>query len=258
MNAGFSPDKAMEAARAELQRAQLVMETRPVEALGHLAEGRRLDPGSMDIAVNLARVEVRLARYSDALDSLQRVLALEETCGEALALSALCQLRMGRLEQADEGSRAALALDAGNRTAREVLADSLRARARWHEAADEIGVLIGEGVRLPDSAKARLNLKLAQCLLRAGAHPQSWEITHQMLKAGYRGEQVKAVHRESEALNKAEIRAAFGKPGVLQRVLLWLADKHILSAVSWGRRRGQAVPGSPIPQRGDGAPAGPA
>jgi tetratricopeptide (TPR) repeat protein len=233
------------------------METRPDEALGHLTEGRRLDPGSLDIAMSLARVEVRLARYSDALDSLLRVLALDGSSGEALALSALCHLRMGRLGQAGERAGTALAVDAGNRMAREVLADSLRAEGRWRDACGEIRTLLDAGANLPESSKARLNLKLAQCLLKAGAHTQSWEITHRLIKAGYRGEQVKAVHRESEALNKAEIRAAFGKPGLAQRLLLWLADQHILSAVSFGRSRGRAVPEGPVSKGGDGLPGGP-
>jgi tetratricopeptide (TPR) repeat protein len=242
VSAGFTDEKAREAARVELQRAQVVMDKAPGEALEHLAEGRRLDPKNLEIAASLARIEVRLARYSDAIDSLQRVLVLDEASNEALGLQALCHFRLRHLEQAEVRARAALALNAANRIAREVLADCLGMRGAWQPAVDEFkGLLADAG--LSDGAKARLNLKLAQCLLRVGAHPQAWEITHSLLRNGYADEQVKAVHRESEALNKAEIRAAFGKTSFLQRFVLWVADRHILRAVSLGRRRGLVAPG---------------
>lgn len=243
MSAGLTEEKAAEAARTELQRAQVVMEKAPVDALEHLAEGRRLDPRNLEIAASLARIEVRLARYSDAIDSLQRVLALNDASNEALGLQALCYFRLRHFEQAEVQSRAALALNADNRVAREVLADCLAIRGAWREAAQEIRGLLADAEGLSNGSKARLNLKLAQCLLRLGAHPQAWEITHSLLRSGYGDEQVKAVHRESEALNKAEIRAAFGKPDFFQRLVLWMADRHILRAVSLGRRRGLAAPG---------------
>jgi len=241
VSAGFTDEKARETARVELQRAQVVMEKAPGEALEHLAEGRRLDPRNLEIAASLARIEVRLARYSDAIDSLQRVLVLDEANNEALGLQALCHYRLRHFEQAELRARAAIALDAGNRVAREVLADCLGTRGAWQAAGDELKGLLAEP-GLSDGAKARLNLKLAQCLLRVGAHPQAWEITHSLLLNGYADDQVKAVHRESEALNKAEIRAAFGQPGFFQRLVLWVADRHILRAVSLGRRRGSGAP----------------
>lgn len=240
MSAGFTDKKASEAARVELQRAQLVTEKAPGEALEHLAEARRLDPRNLEIAASLARIEVRLARYSDAIDSLQRVLALDEASDEALGLQALCHFRLRHFEQAESRSRASLALNAGNRIAREVLADCLGIRGAWQAAVEELKGLLAVAEDLSEGANARLNLKLAQCLLRLGAHPQAWEITHGLLRRGYADEQVKAVHRESEAQNKAEIRAAFGKTGFFQRLVLWVADRHILRAVSLGRRRGLA------------------
>jgi tetratricopeptide (TPR) repeat protein len=225
-----------------MQRAQVVMDKAPGEALEHLLEGRRLDPRNLEIAASLARIEVRLARYSDAIESLQRVLALDEASNEALGLQALCHFRLRHFEQAEARSRAALALNAANRIAREVLADCLGHRGAWQAAVEEIGGLLADAEALSDGAKARLNLKLAQCLLRLGAHPQAWEITQGLLRCGYADEQVKAVHRESEALNKAEIRAAFGKTGFFQRLVLWMADRQILRAVSLGRRRGLVAP----------------
>lgn len=234
---GLSKEKAAEAARIELQRAQVVMEKRPEEALGHLSEGRRLDPGNLEIALDLARVEARLARYSDAIDSLQRVLALDGSCEEALSLSCLCHLKMRRFDKAEEQANATLAVCGHNRLAGEILADCLRSRGEWHRAMDEIRRLLADCAGLDERPKARLNLKLAHCLLKIGSHAQAWEITRVLMQNGYTGAQVRIIHRESEAMNKAEISTAFGKAGVIQRLFLWMAGRHILRAFAIGQKR---------------------
>lgn len=241
MIAGIDDGKAEEAARIELQRAQVVMEKRPVEALGHLSEGRRLDPGNLEIALELARTEVRLARYSDAIDSLQRVLALDKSCGLAHGLSSLCHFKLKRFDKSEEQARGALSANGVDHLAREVLADCLRARGEWGLAIGEIRGLLADGADFGEAANARLNLKLAHCLLRIGSHSQAWEITRTLLRKGYSGSQVRSIHRESEFLNKAEISEAFGKEGIFQRLFLWFAGRHILSAFAVGRKRGQGL-----------------
>jgi len=255
--AGLGGKKAEEAARIELQRAQVVMEKKPDEALGHLVEGRRLDPTNLEIALDLARVEVRLARYSDAIDSLQRVLALDGSSGEALGLLSLSHFRMKRFDKSEEHARHALAMNEGNRLAVEVLADCLRARGEWSLAINEIRGLLMDGADLDEGQKARLHLKLAHCLLRSGSHSQAWEITRTLLRNGYSGNQVHDIHRESEALNRAEISEAFGGEGPIQRLFLWIAGRHILHAFAFGRKRGQGPKARPRAEDLEGAEGGP-
>jgi len=251
-------EQALSAARIELQKAQVVLDQRPQEALEHLLAACRLDPESSEIALNLGRLELRLGKYSDALESLNRVLALDETSDEALGLSALCHSKLRNFDKALARARAALELAPRNPTAGEVLSDCLRAQGAWADAIKEIqDLVLLEG--LSERAKARLSLKLAQCYLELGAHSQAWEITQNLLRQGYAGRQIKAIHRACETLNKAEMRAAFGKPGLVQRVLLWAANRHILRAVSLGRRRGAAQSSFQMPvQTGQGSKGEPA
>jgi tetratricopeptide (TPR) repeat protein len=232
-----------EAARMELQRAQVVIKKRPEDALRHLSEGRRLDPENLEIALELARTEVLLARYSEAIDSLQRLLVLDSSCSEALGLSSLCHFKMRRFDVAEDMARGALASNGCDRLANEVLADCLRARGEWNLAINEINGLLETGVDLDEGQKARLNLKLAHCLLRIGSHSQAWDITRILLRNGYSGRQVQSIHHESEILNKAEISEAFGGEGLIQRVFLWIAGRHILRAFAIGKKRGQGFHG---------------
>lgn len=226
-------DAAM--ARAELQKAQTVMEQSPQDALGHLVEARRLDPRNTVIAGGLARLEVRLGRFADALESLQRVLNLDESDGEALGLSALCEFRLLHFEQAQVHARATLALDHKNAFAREILADCHRVEGNWRGAAEEFRCIL-ESATLNKGPRARVRLKLAQCLLNGGEHAGAWEITHSLIAEGYSGEQVAAIHHACDRLNRQEMGTAFGKRSFFEKLILWAAKKQVSQALFFGRR----------------------
>jgi predicted O-linked N-acetylglucosamine transferase (SPINDLY family) len=72
----LSTDSARQEARQELQRAQLLFETNIVEAASHLDEAKRLAPDDLEILNELARVQLRLARYVEGISTLDRIVNL--------------------------------------------------------------------------------------------------------------------------------------------------------------------------------------
>ncbi|MGH7442694.1 MAG: tetratricopeptide repeat protein [bacterium] len=243
-------EKASQAARAELQKAQAVLELDPRGARRHLAEARHLDPRDPDIALELARLELRLSRYRDALENLDRVLRLDENRTEALALSCLCQWKLGRSEQAEAMAEMALGLDPNNRVALEVRADCHRISKLWQEAARGYqNVLAITGV-FGTQARARLELKLARCLLEQGAHVAAWELAEGLRGRGHGGAAVRALRRDCERRNRRDVSQSDGKVGLWERLQWRLAQRQISRALFLGQRRGrQEVPQK---ERGDG------
>jgi len=229
-------DRDCAAARVELQRAQLVLQKRPADALASLLEAKRLDPRSVEILLELARVQLRLGRFADALECFSRVLALDGACPEALALAALCHLRLENHEAGLADASRALDIEPGDLVAAEVLADCHRALGRWHEAAAACRAVLARLPGLPDPRCARVSLKLAQCLLRLGMHQEAWERTGELVESGYADSKVRALRREALALSKGALMGALGKTSLVDRMVLFLADKHLLRAQAAGRR----------------------
>ena len=229
-------EKAANAARMELQRAQLVMHRRPEDAIAHLSEAKRLDPLNEEIIISLARVEIGLERYSDALANLQRVIEMKEDNDEAQALAGLCHCRNGNWDEASDRAKKALGWNSFNPLAREVLADCLRAGGEWQGALKELNALAGIP-GLPDKALARIDLKRAHCFLGMGECQQAWEVTGRLLNMGFGGRPLMELHKKSGAMHKAEIAAEFGEQGLGHRILMWLAPSQVLRAVSLGKKR---------------------
>ena len=229
---------AQDAARQELRRAQLVIDAHPEEALGHLVEAKRLDPKNPDIVLSLAKTEVRLQMYPDAIITLQRLSELGATTDHSLALLSMAHRQLGHYEEAQKRATQSLEINQDNRLAREILADCLRAAKEWRKAFDQLNILAADSSVLPDQIVARLNVKIATCLYNLKQYHEVWEITTTLKENGYSNATVEKLYALAEAAAKREIESDMGKPNIGQRLFLRMVDKFVLRAALFGRRRG--------------------
>jgi hypothetical protein len=56
------------------------------------------------------------------------------------------------------------------------------------------------------------------------------------VESGYADSKVRALRREALALSKGALMGALGKTSLVDRMVLFLADKHLLRAQAAGRR----------------------
>lgn len=73
----------------------------PVQATAYFRKALSLEPRLDNVRVELARSEIRLGQYADAIATLQPLVSKESAPALALALASDAQVRMGNLKQAD-------------------------------------------------------------------------------------------------------------------------------------------------------------
>ncbi len=228
-------DAMAAAAEAEVQRAQALLGVAPQQAHRHLLEARHLNPGDVRVGELLAGLEIRLGYYREALGHLRDVAVLVAETPGGLALAGLCNLRLGRIEDALDLSCRALALDGANPVALEVRADCRKAGAHWQDAARDYRELLGREGRQP--SRARIEFKLAGCLAEMGAHTAAWEIADGLLRRGYDAKAVRELRRRCELGNRRELSAVMGASGWWERVAMRFAARPLARAFSLCRTR---------------------
>jgi tetratricopeptide (TPR) repeat protein len=211
--------------------------------LARLEEAKRLDPANLDVLLSLSRLQVRFARYGEALVNLEKLSSAPGARGETWALLALCHLRLGHVAEAQASAGEALNQAPGDALALEALADCLRLKGQWREALIRFETLENSGV-LGADGRARIRMKRAHCHLNLAEPERAWELSQELSAAGYRGAALTELIRQSRKATKQRLRNRLGKPKLLHSLLLFFADKQFVAAAARGSLKRDASEGS--------------
>src|SRR5258708_841934 len=191
-----------EIARDELQKAQLIGESNPEASLELLLRAEKMDPRNATVLALLGRVQLRLGHFEESIKTYHRLSLMIPHHAEALSSLAYAQSKIGHYDQARDYALEALALDQGEITAREVLAECFVAEKDYKGCLRELNYL---NQVLTEQGLARISYKAAFCFLKLGNHVKALEITSTLVEHGYDDDNISALYNLAQDMVRADI-----------------------------------------------------